>query len=292
MLGISQTGNKQKLIDNLNSYFVSNKVIKTLKERSYEETSVKDLIYFCIKNNIKLKDYSDKQMMYSKICKYLSTQFIRAVEESNVSQIDFFLELGADIHFDNDDAVKISIDIDDLQILKILEKKGMEIKKEENLTLALIRNSRDIVTFLVNKNVKIVSKDGNFGDVDTLKLVSKKLSELDINKAFLYNAQNGNLEEVEYLLSIGADIHFDKNAAFESLWEHIREYLMNISSTKDRKDSSKEEKYYKVLEVSESATKNDIKKSYKKLALKYHPDKNRDSDKFKGITEAFQYLMK
>ena len=52
--------------------------------------------------------------------------------------------------------------------------------------------------------------------------------------------------------------------------------------------------YYEILEVSRNADSNEIKKAYRTMAKKYHPDKNRGDkeaeEKFKNINEAYQVL--
>jgi len=49
-------------------------------------------------------------------------------------------------------------------------------------------------------------------------------------------------------------------------------------------------KFYKVLEVDKNASEKEIKTAYRKLAVKHHPDKGGDQEKFKEITRAYEVL--
>lgn len=80
----------------------------------------------------------------------------------------------------------------------------------------------------------------------------------------------------------------ESNPTEKGIQEDIRRAEFELKKSQ-RKD------YYKTLGVSKDASETDIKKAYRKLAVRYHPDKNRDGEegdeKFKEIGEAYETLM-
>ena len=54
--------------------------------------------------------------------------------------------------------------------------------------------------------------------------------------------------------------------------------------------SSADTEYYDILELSKNASIDQIKKSFRKKAMKEHPDRGGDADKFKKISEAYEIL--
>ncbi|XP_069548801.1 dnaJ homolog subfamily B member 12a [Brachyistius frenatus] len=78
----------------------------------------------------------------------------------------------------------------------------------------------------------------------------------------------------------GAEAHVAPQGASESAKSFTAEQLEAVRKIKSCKD------YYQILGVEKSASEEDLKKAYRKLALKFHPDKNHAP----GATEAFKAI--
>jgi len=50
------------------------------------------------------------------------------------------------------------------------------------------------------------------------------------------------------------------------------------------------ESYYRILNLSENCSRNEVVDAYRKLAVIHHPDKGGDSEKFKKISRAYEIL--
>eukprot|EP00555_Chaetoceros_dichaeta_P003628 CAMPEP_0198249650 /NCGR_PEP_ID=MMETSP1447-20131203/1106_1 /TAXON_ID=420782 /ORGANISM="Chaetoceros dichaeta, Strain CCMP1751" /LENGTH=305 /DNA_ID=CAMNT_0043934333 /DNA_START=37 /DNA_END=954 /DNA_ORIENTATION=- len=72
--------------------------------------------------------------------------------------------------------------------------------------------------------------------------------------------------------------------------------LLLTTSTIMSATSNTAKTYYETLEIPKDASSTTIKKAYRRLALKYHPDKNRDdpsgttTEKFRTVSEAYEVL--
>ena len=82
--------------------------------------------------------------------------------------------------------------------------------------------------------------------------------------------------------------HIAKNS------ECKRSEMTKIFANKKYGNTMAKKDYYEVLGLKKGASENDIKRAYKRLASKHHPDKNQGSkeaeEKFKEINEAYEVL--
>ena len=75
--------------------------------------------------------------------------------------------------------------------------------------------------------------------------------------------------------------------------ENFQHRYNTRSAKKQRRRSGRKKNYYEVLGIDRTASKGHIKKAYKKMALKSHPDKNKSpsaESRFKSVAEAYRVL--
>lgn len=104
------------------------------------------------------------------------------------------------------------------------------------------------------------------------------------------NDKFGNNKTIYYTI-IDENENNKENFEYEQN-DYSNSYYNNKQYEKEERENSKD--YYNILGVNKTATQNEIKKAYYKSMAKFHPDKNKNSDKANTITklinEAYEVL--
>ncbi len=138
------------------------------------------------------------------------------------------------------------------------------------------------------------------------ELLQKDLDHVAIAQQIGYNLNySTRLELISLLLQIAkADGEFHSNELYvieqiaRSMMVQDADYQSILSLYQREKDQNWA---YKALEIEPNATDEQVKKAYRRMAMKYHPDKvanageeirQQATDKFRGINEAYEYIKK
>lgn len=156
----------------------------------------------------------------------------------------------------------------------------------------------------------LVANFGEEGALEALKAL-KELLKQDINEVEVasqisrYMNYSSKLELLHLLFQIAyadGEVTRKEQALLERIATALRINMLDFQSI--RAPYTKKQDYnwaYKVLEIEPSATNDEIKKAYRRMAMKYHPDKlsdlgdsvkNAGAEKFRSVKEAYDYLKK
>merc|ERR1711994_593040 len=155
----------------------------------------------------------------------------------------------------------------------------LEDVSEDNYTIKTLSNDvnefiPDMVRGLVDYNQIIVNNS------DKLEQVPKPKEDWYVRGFLSYRAEYRPIDPSAVDAS-----DFECPLCMRLLWQPI--------TTPCGQPYTMGKDYYKILGVARGASDDEIKKAYRKLALKYHPDKNQTSgaeEKFKEIGEAYDVL--
>lgn len=156
----------------------------------------------------------------------------------------------------------------------------------------------------------LVANFGEEGALDALQILKKLLEQhideeqvaIQVNQYMNYSSK---LELVHLLFQIAyadGDIHPKELAAIQRISATFRIDRLDFESLKAPYMKKVDSEWaYKALEIEPKATNDDVKKAYRRMAMKFHPDKVNDlgddvkktaTEKFRSVNEAYESIKK
>jgi len=128
---------------------------------------------------------------------------------------------------------------------------------------------------------------------------------IQLNK---YINHSSRLQIIHFLFGVSAsdnEIHISEKILIEKIATYLNISKYDFESIQsmfvDNRSDNSLEKYYKILGVNNSASIDEVKKAYRKMAMKYHPDKLQGvssdiiklaEEKFQLVQDAYENIMK
>ena len=195
---------------------------------------------------------------------------------------------------DNQKAFEISLLILSSMVIK---SDGKVLKSELNYVKKFFTN-----TFGAQKSNEYFKIFNNLNKQD----LNSKLRQVCIQINTHIN-HSSRLEIIHFLFGVAAsdnEIHLKEIETIKRISNYMNINSYDFESIKSMllvKKSANSEKWYKILGVNKNVTDSEVKKAYRKMALKYHPDKltgvSEDikklaSQKFLAVKEAYEQINK
>lgn len=179
-----------------------------------------------------------------------------------------------------------------------------KIKGKEQYIKGNFNQSIDVYKKIINidPNNKSLLSTAYFN----ISLCKQKLSEFTealafADKSILYNPKYTNAFFRRGMINFEMKCYEDAKRDFSKVLEidpSFREAKIKLSEIEMEKEKQKRKDYYKILDISYNSNDYEIRQAYRKLAAKWHPDKNNTNEKslmlaksmFADITEAYDIL--
>ncbi|MBH70098.1 MAG: molecular chaperone DjlA [Flavobacteriales bacterium] len=123
-----------------------------------------------------------------------------------------------------------------------------------------------------------------------------------------YINHSSRLQIIHFLFGVSAsdnEIHISEKILIEKIATYLNISKYDFESIQsmfvDNRSDNSLEKYYKILGINNSASIDEVKKAYRKMAMKYHPDKLQGvssdivklaEEKFQLVQDAYENIMK